>query len=117
MMMPGRSDMVCVRGLLIQILIIASCYGQEPVKEKRPACNKQNHGMLWSEKTTNRAATQVCALDVWRYHWQSITVDYSELLKRSKSKEPEKDLEATGPSMATPHECNSRLPRNEESRP
>jgi hypothetical protein len=106
MMMAGRSDMVCLRGLLIPILMAASCYGQEPVKEKRPACNKQNHGILWTQKTTNhsRAATQVCALDVWRYHWQSITVDYSELLKRSKVKEPGKDSEPTLQNPANPHE-------------
>jgi hypothetical protein len=106
MMMAGRSDMVCVRTLLIPVLMIVSCYGQEPAQEKRPSCNKHNHGMLWSEKTTNnsRAATQVCALDVWRYHWQAITVDYSELLKRSKAKESEKDSEATSPNTANPHQ-------------
>jgi hypothetical protein len=71
--------------LVIPILVATACGAQdaEPVK---PACNAQTQGKLWPEKTSwgNGAPIEICATKYWKFRWEQLTVDISQLKARHK---------------------------------
>jgi hypothetical protein len=65
---------------------------------ERPPCNAKQRGRLWPEEAnTSREASrraercgnlQMCAVGVWRYRWQPLTVHVSQLGKGPKREIP-----------------------------
>ena len=77
-----------LKWLLIPLLATLPGLAQEPPK---PPCNARNHGMLWSggHAPDARGPIELCALSVWKYRWEPLTVDVSQLAKDRKSKTPD----------------------------
>ncbi len=80
-----------LRWTLISALVLGSGWAEEPPK---PRCDALQRGRLWPESETRgtRRQIEICTLNVWKYQWQQLTVDISELGKGSKDRrktEPE----------------------------
>ncbi len=58
------------------------------IPAEKPVCNAANHGRLWPEGTyrPQGKSLEVCTRKVWKYRWQSLTVDVAEL-KKSKPRQ------------------------------
>lgn len=73
----------CVRLLRIAVLAAVGCAAAEPEK---PACTAATHGRVWIERSVSGRPlrTEVCSLEVWRYRWTQVTVEASQLAKKTK---------------------------------
>ena len=80
----------------IPILITMSCYAESPSPAK-PVCNAQTRGKLWPENTARHAATapiELCSMRRWRYRWEQLTVDVTQLrAKAATVKAPVSSME------------------------
>jgi hypothetical protein len=58
-------------------------------EKQKPQCNAHSRGKLWPEKTGRGAAVpvEICAPKGWRYAWQQLTVDVSQLKAAAKQKQ------------------------------
>ena len=76
---------MCLKWMLIPLLATLPGLAQELPK---PPCNARNHGMLWSggHAPDARGPIELCALNVWKYRWEPLTVDASRASKDRKSK-------------------------------
>jgi hypothetical protein len=72
-----------MRLLLISAVSLVCCFAQQPDK---PVCNKKNQGALWPAPGEADAChpVEMCSLDVWKYRWEPVTVDVSQLAKDRK---------------------------------
>jgi len=70
---------------LIAILMATACYGEEAALVK-PACNAEAQGKLWPEKTSRGSGVpvEICVAKYWKYRWEQLTVDVSQLKARHK---------------------------------
>ena len=66
--------------LAVPALLTVPCSAQS-VQTGKPACNEKARGRLWPEKTSHGAAVpiEICAPKGWKYRWQQLTVDVSQL--------------------------------------
>jgi hypothetical protein len=73
--------------LTVPALLTVPCSAQS-VQAGKPACNEKARGRLWPEKTSRGAAVpiELCAHKGWRYRWQQLTVDVSQLRVTAASK-------------------------------
>ena len=75
-----------VRWVIPVLLAVSACAaGAEPAK---PACNALTRGNLWPEKAdrVSGVSIEICSKRNWRYHWQQLTVDVSQLTGKSRPK-------------------------------
>lgn len=91
--------MAFLRLLLISAVTLLGCAAQQSEKPK-PPCNARNRGQLWPEPKDRDAChpVEMCTEHRWKYRWQPLTVDVSQLSKDPKVKSA---CEATRPGDAS----------------
>ena len=74
-----------MRWLAIALLTAACSQGNEP---RKPPCNARNRGELWPKSTdrSDQRPIEMCTLNVWKYHWEQVTVSISQLAKDADRK-------------------------------
>jgi hypothetical protein len=75
-----------------------SCYAEE--SPAKPACNARTRGKLWPEKAGRHSLAgpiEMCALRLWRYRWEQLTVDVSQLRAESAGSKAAADEHAEAP--------------------
>jgi hypothetical protein len=70
---------------LIAMLVATACYGEEAAVVK-PVCSAETQGKLWPEKTSRGSGVpvEICVARHWKYRWEQLTVDVSQLKGRHK---------------------------------
>ena len=73
---------------VIPILLAVSGCAAGAEKPAKPACNARTRGSLWPEKAERISGvpTEICLRTNWKYHWQQLTVDVSQLNRKAKPK-------------------------------
>jgi hypothetical protein len=76
--------------LIVPLFATVSCFAQSAVhsETEKPACTERIRGKLWPEKAarTARVPVEICAPKRWKYRWQQITIDVSQLRNVTKRK-------------------------------
>jgi hypothetical protein len=63
------------------LIFVATASGAPDTKAVKPACNAQTKGKIWPENTSrgNGVPIEICATRFWRFRWEQLTVDVSQL--------------------------------------
>ena len=87
-----------MKPVVLAALCAAMCFAGEP---RKPACTARNQGQFWpaeanSNPTAARQAVQrgdleICALGVWKYRWERLSVNARDGAKRPLPAKPRKD--------------------------
>src|SRR5450631_1658266 len=74
--------------LAVPLLLAGPLCSQSPDTTK-PVCPEKTRRKLWPEKTSRGADVpiEICVPKGWRYRWQQLTIDVSQLKAAAKRKE------------------------------
>ncbi len=82
--------------LVIPMLLATACCAQDlppatSAEMAKPACTAQTRGKLWPEKTSraNGVPIEICVQKLWKYRWEQLTVDISQLRANYKPAIPD----------------------------
>jgi len=88
-----------MRVLLISTVTLVSSVAQPAAK---PRCNAHHSGDLWPAHPDACHPLEMCTLDVWKYRWERVTVDVSQLGKDGKRKTGCEDGKPSGAPAKPP---------------
>ena len=104
------------RLMLVPALMGSLCCAQDGQAQK-PACNAENHGMLWPEHISghDQVPVEMCSVHLWKYKWRPLTVDVSDLVKGARSRASKGTLAAAARPASTPPPSAESAPAAEPS--
>ena len=81
----GTVQRLAISAAMVFSFYTGACYAEDLPQEK-PPCNAQNRGKLWPKEAGRHTAAgpvEMCLMRLWRYRWQPLTVDVSQLRSES----------------------------------
>jgi len=75
-------------GWFVVAMLIGTAVYAAAADPPKPPCNAQTRGKLWPEKTSRGAGVpiEICAPKRWKYAWQQLTIDVSQMRAIAKRK-------------------------------
>src|SRR5438067_1643355 len=86
----GPIERVALPAAMGLLFFVGSCCAEDPPSAK-PVCNARTRGKLWPEKAARHSLAgpiEMCAVRLWRYRWEQLTVDVAQLRTESEAPKP-----------------------------
>lgn len=83
------------RALMLVFLLSLTGFAQQPAK---PVCSAKIRGQFWPNEANHSPAAirtlaqsgklELCAARMWKFRWESLTINYADLLKKHRASWP-----------------------------
>jgi hypothetical protein len=95
-----RSTLLLAVSIAMALSYFAGSAYAEDSPPAKPACNEKTRGKLWPKRAGRHSAVspiEMCAMHLWRYRWEQLTVDVSQLREESAAPKKAPAVYPSGP--------------------